>query len=52
MRKVIITGATSMVGSAIIEACLEKKIDRIYAKIRYGSVKKERKPKDIRIKII
>ena len=52
MRKVIITGATSMVGSAIIEACLEKKIDRIYAIIREGCVKRERIPKDNRIIII
>lgn len=52
MKKVIITGATSMVGIAIIEACLEKKIDRIYAIIREGCVKRERIPKDSRIIII
>lgn len=52
MKKVIITGATSMVGIAIIEACLEKKIDRIYAIIREKCVKRERIPKDDRIIII
>ena len=52
MKKVIITGATSMVGIAIIEACLEKKIDRIYAIIREKCVNRERIPKDDRIIII
>lgn len=52
MKKVIITGATSMIGSAIVDACLEKNVDKIYAIIRVGSTKRERIPKDSRITII
>ena len=52
MRKIIVTGATSMIGLAIIEACLEAGISKIYAIVRPRTTKMDRLPKDDRIIVV
>ncbi|MEY8392961.1 NAD(P)-dependent oxidoreductase [Lachnospiraceae bacterium 45-W7] len=53
MQKIIITGATSMIGIALINAALEdKEIQKIYAVVRPGTEKITRIPADSRIEII
>ena len=52
MDKIIVTGATSMIGISIIEACLNGSVSKIYAVIRPGTTKRDRLPKDDRICLI
>ena len=52
MNVIVVTGATSMIGSALIRACLKHTVSKIYAVVRPGSGKLERLPKDSRIIII
>jgi UDP-glucose 4-epimerase len=52
MKSAIVTGATSMIGSAIVKALLEKGVNEIYAVVRRGSTKISRLPNDRHIKII
>lgn len=52
MRKVIVTGATSMIGLSIIDACLEAGISKVYAVVRPDTKKLGRLPEDSRINVI
>lgn len=53
MESIIVTGATSMLGIALIgQALLEKEIKKIYAVVREDSKKTDRIPLDERITII
>ena len=52
MNKIIVTGATSMIGVSIIEACLENNVSIIYAVVRSNTNRLHRIPKDSRIHII
>lgn len=53
MKKIIVTGATSMIGVALIEAALQDpSIERIYAVVRPNTLKRDRIPEDGRISII
>ncbi|MBR1732055.1 MAG: NAD(P)-dependent oxidoreductase [Ruminococcus sp.] len=52
MKTAVITGATSMIGSAIVDACLSNDIKTIYAVVREGTVKLSHIPDDDRIKLI
>ncbi len=53
MKKIVITGATSMIGVALINAALQdKSMQRIYAVVRPNTGKLGRIPNDLRIKII
>ncbi len=53
MKKMIITGATSMIGSAIIRSCLtSNSISKIYAVVRPGSKKLDHLPSDSRIQVV
>ena len=52
MNKIIVTGATSMIGISIIEACLKNNVSIIYAVVRPNTTKLYRIPKDSRIHII
>lgn len=52
MKKIIVTGATSMIGVSIIEACLMEHVSKIYAVVRPNTTKQNRLPKDTRISII
>lgn len=52
MNKIIVTGATSMIGVAIIEACLKENVSNIYAVVRPNTNKQSRLPKDTRISIV
>lgn len=52
MNTIVVTGATSMIGSALIRACLRRGISRIYAVLRPGTSKRERLPKDDRIVVV
>ena len=49
MKVIVVTGATSMIGSALIRSCLRNGISRIYAVVRPGTVKADRLPEDSRI---
>ncbi len=51
MKKILVTGATSMIGSALLEECLKRDII-VYAVVREGSPKLARLPEDKRIKKI
>lgn len=51
-KKIIITGATSMIGTAIIREYLKNGVERIYAVVRPESKNLYRIPDDDRIKII
>ena len=52
MNTVVVTGATSMIGSSIIEACLSGGVERIYAVVKPGTTKLGRLPDDKRITVI
>lgn len=52
MTSVVVTGATSMIGVALINACLSHEISKIYAVVRPDCKKLDRLPKDHRIEII
>lgn len=53
MKKIIITGATSMIGSSIIEEAIKhKETEKIYAVVRRGTAKLDRLPADPRIRVI
>lgn len=49
---VVITGATSMIGTAIIRAYLHNDVETIYAVVRPNSPNLQRLPNDHRIKVI
>ena len=49
MNVIVVTGATSMIGSALIRSCLRNGITRIYAVVRPGTSKIDRLPADARI---
>ena len=52
MKTAVITGATSMIGTSIVDACLANGINTIYAVVREGTVKLSHIPDDERIKLI
>ena len=52
MNVIVVTGATSMIGSALIRSCLRHGVSRIYAVVRAGSPKLARLPKDERIVMV
>lgn len=52
MKKIIVTGATSMLGIALIEQALVHGVEKIFAIIRPNSMNRTRIPKDERIDII
>ena len=52
MNVIVVTGATSMIGSALIRSCLRHGVSRIYAVVRAGSPKMARLPKDARIVMV
>ena len=43
MKRIIVTGATSMIGTALIEECIRHDIE-VYAVVRAGSSKTKRLP--------
>ena len=49
MKIIVITGATSMIGTAIVKSCLEHEVEKIYAVIRPEAQKTDRLPIDERI---
>lgn len=51
MRRIVVTGATSMIGSALIEECIKNKTE-VYAVVRAGSAKTGRLPDSERIHLI
>ena len=52
MNVIVVTGATSMIGSALIRSCLRHGVSRIYAVVRPGSSKTNRLPEDERIAVV
>ena len=50
MRKVVISGATSMIGLALIDKCLKENVD-ILALVNKNSSRKGRIPKNKHIKV-
>lgn len=53
MKKIVVTGATSMIGIALINKALQTdNVERIYAVIRPDSVKVNRLMSDPRIQIV
>ena len=52
MKSVVVTGATSMIGAAIIRACLSHQVEKIFAVVRKSCQKLHRLPTDDRIKIV
>lgn len=52
MKKVIITGATSMIGLSTLESCLDHDVEKIYAVVRPNSTNLNRLPDDKRITIV
>lgn len=52
MKRIVVTGATSMIGVSIIEECLAREIEKVYAVVRSGSKNLLRLPYDERIKVI
>ena len=52
MKKIVVTGATSMIGIAVVEACLKHDVELIYAVVRPNSANLSRIPKDDRIRVI
>lgn len=51
MKRVVITGATSMIGAALAEECIKHDI-KVYAVVRMSSGKQDRLPKSDRIHLI
>lgn len=49
MKKVVITGATSMLGLATIDECLKNRIEKIYAVVREASPNLNKLPNDERV---
>ena len=53
MRKIVITGATSMIGIALIQAALsDPAVEKIYAVVKPDTEKRNRIPSDLRIQVI
>ncbi len=52
MNAVVVTGATSMIGVAIIRSCLKNGVSKIYAVVRPDCKKLHRLPKNNKIEII
>ncbi len=52
MKRIVITGATSMIGSAIIRRALAQPLEVIYAVVRPNSNNLSHLPKDERIRIV
>lgn len=52
MKKIVLTGATSSIGVALIETCLLNGVEEIVVLVRDNSKNLERIPKDKRIKFI
>lgn len=52
MNTVIVTGATSMIGSAIIRSYLSHSVRKVYAVVRPGSRNMEHVPSDPRVEIV
>lgn len=48
MKRIVVTGATSMIGTALIEECIRHDIE-VYAIVRAGSSKTKRLPESARI---
>ena len=48
MKRIVVTGATSMIGTALIEECIRHNIE-VYAVVRAGSSKTKRLPESARI---
>ena len=51
MKRIVVTGATSMIGTALIEECLRHDVE-VYAVVRADSSKKDRLPRDKRVHLI
>ena len=51
MKRIVVTGATSMIGSALIEECLRHDVE-VYAVVRADSSKKDRLPGDKRVHLV
>lgn len=52
MNRVIITGATSMIGNALVEACIEHQVRKIFAVVRPNSINISRVPRERSVQII
>lgn len=52
MKRVVVTGATSMIGIALTEELLKTDVEKIYAVIRKNSLNKRRLPRDERVAVI
>ncbi len=52
MKNIVVTGATSMIGSAVIRSCLHSSVETVYAVVRPNSLKLDHLPDDPRIQII
>lgn len=52
MKRVILTGATSMIGVSVIECLLKGGVEKIYAIVRPNSTKLNRIPKSDRVDVI
>ena len=48
MKRIVVTGATSMIGTALIEECIRHNIE-VYAVVRAGSSKTKHLPESARI---
>ena len=51
MERIVVTGATSMIGAALIEECVKNKIE-VYAVVRAGSAKTGRLPASDQIHLV
>ena len=49
MKKIVVTGATSMIGASLIRACLAHGVETVFAVVRPGCTKLDRLPEDSRI---
>ncbi len=52
MKTVVVTGATSMIGVALIESLVAHKVPKIYAVVREGCQKLDRLPKSQNIEVV
>ncbi|MBQ6483347.1 MAG: NAD(P)-dependent oxidoreductase [Anaerolineaceae bacterium] len=52
MKSVVVTGATSMMGSSLIRSLLQKKVEKIYAVVQEGSPNMSKLPADSKIECI